>query len=623
MDVGGLAGTPAPVPSLEGSDMVVGQRLARVLVANRGEIAVRVIRACRTLGISTVAVYAPGEEHARHVELADDARRLPPPRPGGPAVPYLDIDGIVAIARQSGADAVHPGYGFLAENVAFARACATAGLVFVGPSADAIAAMGDKVEARRIARAAGVPVVEGTTEPVASVEEARRWADEHGYPVAVKAAGGGGGRGFRVAHSADGIEDAFTGSSGEAARFFANPAVYLERYIAAPRHIEIQIMADAHGNAVSLGERDCSIQRRHQKLIEEAPSPVVNDDVRRRMGEAAIALARATGYVGAGTVEYLLDAEGAFSFLEMNTRIQVEHPVTELVTGIDLVREQLLVAGGAALSFTADDICRRGHAIECRINAEDPAHGFAPSPGTITAYREPGGFGVRVDAATSAGTVISPDYDSLVAKLVVWGWDRPAAMDRMAAALAEMRVAGVTTTIPLHERIMAEPDFRAGRATTAYLPEHQDLLADLPGAAVRAKVAANGSPPEMVLVEVNGRRLEVTVHGEPLAAGPAPARSGARRPAAGRSGSRRDRDGAAPRANGPELTSAVQGNVVRVLVAEGDQVTAGQNVVVVSAMKMENEIAAGRSGRVTAVHVVAGDAVSIGSPLVTIEPEKD
>ncbi len=590
--------------------------ISRLLIANRGEIALRVIRAARQLDVATVAVYGPGEEEAIHVRAATDAYRLPPPRAGGPVVPYLDVEALVELARRSGADAVHPGYGFLSENADFARACDAAGLIFVGPPADAIAAMGDKVEARRIAIAAGVPVVPGTPDPVATLEDARTWADAQGYPVAVKASGGGGGRGFRVARAPEELGRAFAESSEEAARFFANPAVYLERYVDQPRHVEIQVFADRHGNAVSLGERDCSVQRRHQKLIEESPSPAVSPELRREMGEASVRLAREVGYVGAGTVEFLLDAAGRFSFLEMNTRIQVEHPVTEWVTGIDLVREQLLVAAGAPLSFGADEIAPRGHAIECRINAEDPARGFAPAPGTITTYREPGGFGVRVDAAAEAGMEILPDYDSMIAKLITWGRDREEAVERMAAALAGFEIGGVPTTIGLHRRIMAEADFRAGRATTAYLPDHPDVLGDNdPVDSGTSGPADDATPPQRVLVEVNGRRLDVVVHG---LAGTVPAGKGQAGPARGAAPSvSRGRRAAG---GGPELVSTIQGTVVRIPVEVGQEVEAGQVGIVVSAMKMENELGLTASGRVDAIHVAVGETVKVGTPLISITP---
>ena len=584
----------------------------RVLVANRGEIALRVVRACRELGIASVAVYGPGEERAPHVRAADDAYRIPSDAP----LPYLDIPAVVATARQAGAEAVHPGYGFLAENAAFADACRAAGLVFVGPSAEAIRAMGDKVAARRIAAAAGVPTVPGTAEPVASAAEAADWAAAHGYPVAVKAAGGGGGRGFRVARDAAALPEAFAGAAGEAARSFANPTVYLERYLERPRHVEVQLFADRHGHVVAVGDRDCSIQRRHQKLIEEAPAPGLPETTRRAMAEAAVALGTAVGYEGAGTLEFLLLPDGNFFFLEMNTRIQVEHPVTEMVTGIDLVKEQLRVAAGAPLSFGPGDVAPRGQAIECRVNAEDPGRGFAPAPGTVTAYEAPAGFGVRVESASEAGSAILPAYDSLVAKLVAWGRDREEATDRMARALAEFRVEGVPTTIPFDRNVMAHPAFRAAALSTAFLDDHPEVV---PPAAPPPDAAGDAAPPAAreVVAEVNGRRFVVRLHddGQPVAASPRPGAAGrAARP------SRRAGAGPAVAANGSgnDLLSPIQGTVVRLLVAEGETVAAGQTVCVVEAMKMENEVAAHRAGEVAALAVAPGDAVRPGDRLATI-----
>ncbi len=587
-----------------------GVPFARMLVANRGEIAVRVIRACRELGVEAVAVYGEGEENARHVRLADDAYRLPP----GPVLPYLDAEAIVAVARRVGAAAVHPGYGFLAENAGFAEACAAAGLVFVGPPPSAIRAMGDKVEARRIAAAAGVPIVPGSDGPVGSVEAARAWATRHGYPVAIKAAGGGGGRGFRVARTAAELAEAFAGAAGEAGRFFANPVVYLERYLERPRHVEVQLVADDHGHLVALGERDCSVQRRHQKLIEEAPAPGLEPGVRQALAEAAMALARAVAYRNAGTVEFLLAADGGISFLEMNTRIQVEHPVTEMVTGIDLVKEQILVAAGRPLSFAATDAGPRGHALECRINAEDAGRGFAPVPGVVTRYREPGGFGIRVDSATEPGEAILPAYDSLIAKLIAWGRDREEALARMRRALADFEVGGVPTTIPFHRAVLDHPVFRAGAATTAFLAEHPEVL---PPPAAEVEVVPRGTETapatrEMV-AEVNGRRFVVRLHGAASMAGPA------RRPPPRLAGTGSGRRGAAgPAANGNELASPIQGTVVRVAVDVGQAVARGETVCVVEAMKMENELAAHRDGTVEALRVGPGDAVRIGDVVAVI-----
>jgi acetyl-CoA carboxylase, biotin carboxylase subunit len=441
-------------------------KIRKVLVANRGEIAVRVIRACREMGLATVAVFSEADREGLHVMMADEAHAIGP----APATEsYLAIDKLVAVAKAAGADAVHPGYGFLAENAAFAAACAEAGLTFVGPPAAAIRALGDKTAARRLARDLGVPMVPGTVDPVAGDEEALRAAREIGFPVMIKAALGGGGKGMRLVRREADLAGALRMARGEAGGAFGDSSVYLERAIAEPRHIEVQVLADAHGAVVHLGERECSIQRRHQKLVEECPSPVVDARLREQMGEAAVRLAGAAGYVNAGTVEFLADADGRFYFLEVNTRLQVEHPVTELVTGLDLVREQLRIAAGERLGYTQADVTWRGHAIECRINAEDPFTGWLPSPGTITGLRAPSGPWVRDDSGVYEGATVSRFYDTLLAKLIVWGADRAAAIERMARALSEYKVAGVRTTIPVLERIVAHADFRAGRLSTAFL----------------------------------------------------------------------------------------------------------------------------------------------------------
>jgi len=598
----------------------------RLLVANRGEIAVRVIRAAHELGVAAVAIYGPGEEDAPHVRLADAAYRLPSDTP----LPYLDIEAVIAVALKAEAEAVHPGYGFLAENAAFAEACTAAGLAFIGPPAAAILAMGDKVASRRKATAAGLPVVPGTEGSVASVKEARDWVgtQKNPYPLAVKAAGGGGGRGFRVAGSADDLAEAFAGASGEAARSFANPTVYLERYLERPRHIEVQLFADAHGSVVAVGDRDCSIQRRHQKLIEEAPAPDLPPATRRAMAEASVALARAVGYRGAGTVEFLLTPNGEFFFLEMNTRIQVEHPVTEAVTGIDLVKEQILVAAGRSLSFGAGDVAPRGHAIECRVNAEDPGRGFAPGPGIVTRYREPGGFGVRVDAAMEAGGSILPIYDSLLAKLIVWGRDRAEAIARMERALAEFVVEGVPTTIPFHRATLAHPAFRAAQLTTSFLTDHPAVIPP-PLALADANSGPEfsySSPPPALVAEIDGRRHVVRLHGDfgvltpgqPSAKRPPPRFGG--HDGRDSTGSTLGRGRARPAAatNGPDLTSPLQGSVVRLAVAPGDMVTRGAVVCFVEAMKMENEIVAHRDGVIETIRVAPGDTVKIGDLLAVI-----
>jgi acetyl-CoA carboxylase biotin carboxylase subunit len=440
--------------------------LGKVLVANRGEIAVRVIRACREAGIRTVAVFSEVDGDALHVRLADEAH------PIGPAPArdsYLVIDRLLDVARRTGADAVHPGYGFLSENARFAEACEAAGLRFIGPPAAAIARMGDKTAARRAAEATGIPVVPGTREPIGSDEEAERLARELGYPVLIKAAMGGGGKGMRLVERPAELSAALRLARSEATSAFGDGAVYLERAIVEPRHIEVQILADAHGHVVHLGERECSIQRRHQKLVEEAPSPAVDADLRQRMGEAACRLVASVGYRNAGTVEFLVDGDRRFYFLEVNARLQVEHPVTELVTGIDLVREQLRIAAKEPLGYGQTDVVTRGWAIECRVSAEDPRARFMPCPGRIAAWRPPAGPWVRVDAGVYGGAEVPIHYDPLMAKLIVWGRDRDEAIGRMVGALGEFGVAGVRTTIPFHLAVMRHPDFRAGRLSTAFV----------------------------------------------------------------------------------------------------------------------------------------------------------
>jgi acetyl-CoA carboxylase biotin carboxylase subunit len=441
----------------------------RVLVANRGEIAVRVIRACRQLGLEAVAVYSTADRDALHTRLADRAVCIGPP---AAAASYLNIPALVTTALGTGCDAVHPGYGFLAENAAFAEACRDHGLCFVGPPASAIRAMGDKVRARELAVKLGVPVVPGSDGPVPTLADAARVGERIGYPVLLKAAAGGGGRGMRVVRAAAALADAFTGAEAEARSAFGDPTLYIERLLERVRHVEMQVVADADGAAVHLGERDCSLQRRHQKLLEEAPSPAVTPAVRAAMGEAALALLRHIGYRNAGTVEFILEpASRRFYFIEMNTRIQVEHPVTELLTGIDLVVTQLRIAGGEPLGLRQHDVRLHGHALECRINAEDPALDFRPGPGLVTRWRPPAGDGIRVDTHVEAGTVVTPFYDSLLAKVIVAGPDRSAAVSRMRSALAEFDVDGVPTTIPFHRRVLAHPDFAAGRVHTRWVEE--------------------------------------------------------------------------------------------------------------------------------------------------------
>lgn len=446
----------------------------KVLIANRGEIAVRVIRACRELGIRTVAVYSEADRDALHVKMADEAYCI---GPTASKDSYLNIANIMSVATKVGADAIHPGYGFLAENADFAEICAACNITFIGPDPEAIVKMGDKSTAKETMKAAGVPTVPGTDGLIEDIDDAIRTANEIGYPVMVKATAGGGGRGMRVAVNDEDLEKAIRQAQSEAKTAFGNPGVYLEKFVEGPRHVEIQIMADKYGNVVYLGERDCSIQRRHQKLIEEAPSPALSEELRKQMGEAAVAAAKAVNYHGAGTVEFLVDKYGQFYFMEMNTRIQVEHPVTELVTGIDLINEQILVAAGQPLSFSQDDVKLNGWAIECRINAENPAKNFMPSPGRINNYLAPGGFGVRVDSAAYAGYTIPPYYDSMIAKLIVWGKDRQEAIERMKRALGEFVVDGITTTIPFHLKVMDHEVFISGEFDTKFLDTY-DLQLD-------------------------------------------------------------------------------------------------------------------------------------------------
>ena len=445
----------------------------KVLIANRGEIALRVIRACRELGIETVAVYSEADRESLHVRFADDDVCIGPP-PGRQS--YLRIPNLIAAAEITGADAIHPGYGFLAENAEFADTCKASGIAFIGPSGDQIRAMGDKATAKKLAQEAGVPTVPGTPGTIQDIDEALRYVEEIGFPVIIKATAGGGGKGMRVALDAEQFAQSFSLAQNEALSAFGNGEVYVEKYLARPRHVEIQVMGDTHGRVIHLGERDCSVQRRHQKLIEESPSPALTPELRTRMGDAAVSLAAAISYVGAGTIEFLLDADGSFYFMEMNTRIQVEHPVTEMVTSFDLVKEQIRVAAGEPISFRGEGGRLRGHAIECRINAEAPYRNFQPSPGLITAYHPPGGPGVRLDTHVYAGYTVPPYYDSLLAKVIVHGNTRQEALSRMGQALDSFIIEGVTTTIPFLARIIRHPEFAAGEVDTKFLERHPELL---------------------------------------------------------------------------------------------------------------------------------------------------
>ncbi|MCL5257212.1 MAG: acetyl-CoA carboxylase biotin carboxylase subunit [Chloroflexi bacterium] len=583
--------------------------LRKVLVANRSEIAIRVMRACRELGIGTVAVYSEADRQAAHLFYADEAYLI---GPAAPTLSYLNIDRIIQTALDCGADGIHPGYGFLAENAGFARQCEAAGLKFVGPPASAIEAMGDKIVSRQTMSAAGLPVVPGTLEPVQSVMEARSVADNLGYPVAIKAVAGGGGKGLRIAREGSEVEPAFEGAAREASGYFGNASLYIEKYLSNPRHIEMQILADGAGNAVYLGERDCSIQRRHQKLIEESPSPAISPEVRRRMGEAAVRAANASGYSSAGTLEFLLSADGEFYFLEMNTRIQVEHTVTEMVTGVDLVKEQLRLAGGAQLSLRQEDIMPQGHAIECRINAEDPSNGFRPTPGTIAYYSEPGGFGVRVDSGAYPGYTIPEHYDSLIAKLVVWGTDRAECRQRTLRALDEFQIEGVKTTIPFCRQVIAHPVFAAGNATTQFVENDLDssLFPETRSPIGRFPVApaAGDTRVRDIQVEINDKLYTVRVTAPELAEGP----DGRRKPV-----QKRMVRGKYP-ADSEAVVSPMQGTVISVLVEAGQAVVSGDVVCVLEAMKMENEILAHRSGVVSQLVVKAGQTVENGALIALI-----
>lgn len=579
----------------------------RVLVANRGEIAVRVIRALDELGIESVAVYSEADRDAQHVKRATHAYLL---GPGPAAESYLKVDKLLEVIAESGAEAVHPGYGFLAENAAFARALEDAGVTFIGPPASAIEAMGSKTKARELMQDAGVPIVPGTTDPVDTLEEAAKIAEEIGYPIAVKAAGGGGGKGFRVALEPDKLKDAFEGAAREGEKFFSDATVYLERYLPDPRHVEVQVLADGHGNVVHLGERDCSIQRRHQKLIEESPAPLVDAELRERIGKIAVEAARAVDYRGAGTIEGLLSEDGEYFFLEMNTRVQVEHCVTEEVTGVDIVREQILVAAGEPLSFGQDDIRWHGHAIECRINAEDAAKNFAPAPGTVTHYREPSGPGVRVDSGVLSGSEITPLYDPMVAKLIVWDADREKATRRMARALKEFEIEGVRTLIPFHKAIMASEQWAKGE-TCRDLIEDREWLKTLAQPKPEATDEADTVTKDYV-VEVGGKRFEVRVHGESNGAAPVAAKAAPKK---------RERKSSGGGGGGDTLASPLQGNVFKVLVEQGAKVEEGALVCIIEAMKMENEITAHKAGTIAELPIAEGAAVKSGDTLAVIKSD--
>jgi len=581
---------------------------SKVLVANRGEIAIRIFRTLRELGIGAVAVYSEADRASLHAAAADEAYLV---GPGPAAESYLDQERLLEVARRAGAEAVHPGYGFLAENARFARAVARAGLVWIGPPPEAIEVMGSKTAARERMTAAGVPVVPGTTEPVTTTAEVVALGDELGWPIAIKAAAGGGGKGLRVVQGRDEAERALEAARREGEAYFADPTVYVERYLEDPRHVEVQVLADSKGNVIHLGERDCTIQRRHQKLVEETPSPAVDEELRDRIGAIAVEAARAVGYRSAGTIEGLLSQAGEYFFLEMNTRIQVEHTVTEMATGLDLVREQVLIAAGEPLWLRQEDVRLTGHAIECRINAEDPSNGFLPSPGRITSYREPAGPGVRVDSGVTAGSDIPPLYDPMVAKLIVHDVDREHARLRMLRALGEFEIGGITTLVGFHRALLEHPCFVEG-ATCHGVVESEELAErarELSHLTTTVGAASDGAGrrERLATVELDGRRYEVkTLVPEP------PYAELARR--------RRDR-AAGGGHGGPKdaIVTPMQGTVLAVEVAEGDEVEAGQVICVVEAMKMENEIAAHRAGVITQLAVEPGQAVTSGQTICVVD----
>ncbi len=582
----------------------------KVLVANRGEIAVRIFRTLRELGIGTVAVYSDADRGRLHTHVADEAYRLGP----GPAEEsYLKIEALIGAAMRSGAQAIHPGYGFLAENAGFARAVEEAGLTWIGPPPAAIELMGSKTEARRTMQQAGVPIIPGATGPVRTVAEVVALGAEIGYPLIIKAAAGGGGKGMELVRNASEAVQAFEASQRQGLKYFADDTVYVERYLEDPRHVEAQVLADAHGTVLFLGERDCTIQRRHQKLLEETPSPAVDSALRERIGEIAVDAARAAGYRSAGTIEGLLTAEGDYYFMEMNTRIQVEHTVTELVTGLDLIREQILIAQGEPLSLRQEDVMLRGHAIECRINAEDVGKGFLPAPGVITVYEEPSGPGVRVDSGVRAGDEISDLYDPMIAKLIVHDTTRETARRRMLRALAEFHIEGLPTLIGFHAALLTEPCFVAGE-TCHGLVESEELArraeeasTELSHRTTRLAAGSDGARTRerVVAVEVDGRSFDVRLHTtEP--------------PWASLARKRRERASGAGAAGSGAVTSPMQGTVLKVLVVQGEAVEAGQVICVIEAMKMENEISAPRGGVVAELGVTPGQSLGNGELICVV-----
>jgi acetyl-CoA/propionyl-CoA carboxylase, biotin carboxylase, biotin carboxyl carrier protein len=576
---------------------------AKLLIANRGEIAVRVIRACRDLDMSPVAVYSGLDADSLHVELADEAYNI---GPGPASASYLDIASVLEAARRSGAEAVHPGYGFLAENAEFARAVVDAGMAWVGPDASVIASMGDKTAARRAAAEAGVDCVPGTLEPVTVASEVQAFCDRYGLPVAIKAVAGGGGKGFRVVHSARDIPEALAGAAREAQAYFSSGDVYLERYLERPRPIEVQVLGEMSGAILSFPERDCSLQRRHQKLLEESPSPALQEDVRQAIMQAAAKVSKQVGYRNAGTCEFLLDRDGtSFYFLEMNTRLQVEHPVTELVCGIDLVAAQILVAAGEPLGFDQDDISLSGHAIECRINAEDPALNFMPAPGVISSYQEPGGPGIRVDSGVRAGAAVPGAYDPLIAKLIAHGPTRSQAIARLSRAVNEFHVGGIKTTLEWHRVALADKRFLTGSYDTATV-EH-----DMEPGTPSPIDSTGGEPGDDAVV----RRFGIEVDGKRFAVVARERSSGGRR----LSKPPRPQTGGHVGAHASDILKApMQGTIIKLLVSAGDEVKAGESVCVLEAMKMENSILTHRDGIVGELRVAEGQSVEPGAVIAVI-----
>ena len=604
--------------------VVQGDMFRKVLVANRGEIAVRVMRACEELGVRTVAIYSEADKHAGHVRYADEAYNVGPARA---ADSYLDQDAVLEAARKADADAIHPGYGFMAENAAFAARVEDSECTWIGPPSDAMERLGEKTKARKVMQAAGVPVVPGTTDPVEDPSEVEAFGEENGYPIAIKAEGGGGGRGMKIVESPDEIEDQLAAAKREGEAYFDNDSVYLERFLEAPRHIEVQIVADQHGNVRHLGERDCSLQRRHQKVIEEGPSPALSDDLRERIGQAARRGVGETNYTNAGTVEFLVE-DGEFYFLEVNTRIQVEHPVTEEITGIDIVKEQIKVATGAEISFSQDDVEIEGHAMEFRINAENAARNFAPATGTLTTYDPAGGIGVRVDDAVRQGDDIGGDYDSMIAKLIVDASDREECLARAERALREFDIQGFHTVIPFHRLMVTDERFTEGTHTTNYLDEELDPERIEQAVERWGPAETDGDEEEEVTereftVEVNGKRFEVNL--EERGAPPIP--SGGGGSGGGGGGMQRpdvatnddDDGGAVAAGEGERITAEMQGTILSVDVEPGDEVAPGDVVLVLEAMKMENDIVAESGGTVSEVLVSEGESVDMGDPLIVLE----